>query len=189
MLAEVEVARLRERSARPAFVSGLVVLGVLVDNIPTPFPLVSLERPAIYATLREQPEPGTVCELPLGTQDGFGMMGLLNQRVLFYQTIHERPIVGGLVARLPASVRAGYENDLVLNALLRLSDLRPMEAVTFALPSRQQTIESLQAKHVAFVVLDRDVATRELQTFVEGLRLPEVARDRRRTLYRVTNVP
>jgi hypothetical protein len=53
-------------------------------------------------------------------------------------------------------------------------------------PTRQQAIESLRAKGIAFVMLDRASAPPTLVEFVEQrLRLPEIARDERRTLYRV----
>jgi hypothetical protein len=164
------------------------VLAVLADNLPAPYQLLPLERPEIYSVLRDRPEPGAVCELPVGTQDGFGTIGMLDPRVLFYQTIHGRPIVGGMISRLPKSVRAGYEGDLVLSALLRLSDPQPWDAITRALPTRQQTIDSLTAKGIGFVMLDRRSAPEALVTFVEQeLRLVEVARDGRRTLYRVAS--
>src|SRR5262249_62393687 len=65
--------------------------------------------------------PGAVLELPLGVRDGFGEAGLLDESVLFYQTIHERPIAGGFVARLPPSVRKRYEESPVLAVLVQLS--------------------------------------------------------------------
>jgi hypothetical protein len=185
MLGAIAVAHLRARSVRPALVAALVVLGVVADQIPAPDPLLLLERPPIYNILRDRPEPGALCELPTGTQDGFGTTGLFNPRVMFYQTMHERPIVGGMVSRIPASVRTGYENDPVLSALVRLSDPAPIDAGSLALPTREQTAESLRAKGVSFVMLDRTTASHELLSFVDGLSLEEIARDSRRTLYRV----
>ena len=64
----------------------------------------TMARPGIYETLRDRPEGGTLCELPLGIVDGFGGTGQLDSRTLFYQTIHGRPMVGGFVARLPPAV-------------------------------------------------------------------------------------
>jgi hypothetical protein len=188
MLSAIAMSKLRLRSGSPMLVPALVVLAVIADNLPAPYPLLQLERPAIYDVLRDRPEPGALCELPVGTQDGFGTIGMLDPRALFYQTIHGRPIVGGMISRLPPSVRAAYEGDVAISALLRLSDPQPWDAITRALPTRQQTIDSLTAKGIAFVMLDRQSAPPALVTFVEQeLRLVEVSRDARRTLYRVAS--
>ena len=46
--------------------------------------------------------PGAVLELPLGIRDGFGEYGVLDSRVQDHQTLHEKPLVGGFVSRMPA---------------------------------------------------------------------------------------
>ncbi len=189
MLSAIAVARLRERSRRPALIPMLIVALVVADNITAPYQMLLLDRPSIYSTLRERSEPGALCELPVGIQDGFGVTGSYEPRALFYQTIHERPIVGGATSRLPPSVRAGYEHDPVLNVLFQLSDWRQPDVSTLALPTRDQTIAGLQANGVSFVMLDRQLARGELRAFVERLQLTEIARDRRRTLYRVAEAP
>ena len=49
----------------------------------------------LYDVLARQTGPGSVCELPIGLRDGFGELGRLDMRVLYYQTLHGRPITGG----------------------------------------------------------------------------------------------
>ena len=186
VLAAIALARIRMQVRRPMLVTVAAVLAVLVDQIPAPFPLLALDRPAIYETLRDRPEPGAVCELPVGTVDGFGTTGRLDPRALFYQTIHRRPIVGGMISRLPPSVRAGYDQDPLLSALLRLSDPRPLDAETRALPDRGRALEAFRANGIRFVMLDRAAAPPALVDYVDQvLPLVPISREGGRTLYQV----
>jgi len=98
-------------------VIAFAALLLLADYWPAPQPLVTLDHPHIYDTLRAQP-PGPVLDLPLGLRDGFGERGHLDHHALFYQTLHEHPIAGGFVARLSPRVQQAYEADPVLSVLL-----------------------------------------------------------------------
>lgn len=186
VLAAMALAQVRARVRRPLLVTLLVAAAVLADQIPAPFPLLWLDHPPIYGTLRDRREPGALCELPVGTVDGFGRTGNLDPRALFYQTIHRRSMVGGIISRLPASISAAYDQDPVLSALLRLSDPRPTDAETRALPDRARARESFRANGIRFVMLDRETASPALVEYVEQtLPLVLIVRDGRRTLYHV----
>jgi len=178
------VRQWRARSRRPTAILVGVTLLVVVDYLPAPFPLVQLDRPAVYQTLRDRSEPGALCELPMGVVDGFGESGTLDRRLLFYQSIHERPIVGGFVARLPESVLAAYRADPLLGALLGLSDSGPGRRDAQALPDRSLAADMLQRDGIRFIMLNRSTASSALIEYVERvLPLERVAQDSDRTLY------
>lgn len=189
MLVAFAATELRARWRHPR--TGLVAVAVLIaaDYLPAPFPLVALERPAVYETLRDRTEPGVVCELPLGVRDGFGVRGTFDERVLFYQTIHSRPLVGGFVARLPTNVAAAYEADPLIADLLRLSSAgAPVDAEREP-PPADVVAASLRANGIRWIVLDRERASSRLVRYVEQvLPLTPVAQDGERWLYFV-NVP
>jgi hypothetical protein len=135
--------------------------------------------------LRNRPERGAVCELPLGFRDGFGARGTFDDRILFYQTLHERPLVGGFVARLSASVSRFYEQDPLLGTFLRLSGATELPAV--APPDRDEAGRLLEQHGIRFLVLNRRAAPQELMTYVEStLPLAVIFGDEERTLYVVT---
>ena len=92
----------------------------LLDYLPAPFPVVQVDRPPIYETLRDRPETGTLLELPVGIRDSFTSRGFLDHRALAYQIIHRRPIVGGVVSRMSPSIVAGLRR--------RSADRRPARA-------------------------------------------------------------
>jgi hypothetical protein len=188
-LAGLAAAERRAGSRRPALWLLAITLAVSVDYLPAPFPLASLERPAIYEALRMRTEDGNVCELPLGLRDGFGERGTFDEGVLFYQTLHGRPLVGGFVARLPASVAAAYEADPLISYLLGLSNDGTAAASDAEPPSADVATTSLRANRIRWIVLDRQRASARLLEYAEGrLPLTLVAQDGERSLYLVNVV-
>jgi hypothetical protein len=182
VLAACAIADWRRRSPRPSLVFAIVLAIIALDYVPAPFPIVALERPGIYERLRDRPEPGALCELPMGLRDGFGQRGLLDDRVLYFQTIHGRPITGGFIARLPPSVVSTYEGDPLLSSLLRLSG--PPQTIDAALPDRQLATRLLETHDIRFVMLNRATAPSVLIEYVEKMMpLTLIAREGERSLY------
>jgi hypothetical protein len=182
VLAATAVATLR-RPRSALLVSGLAAL-VLADFWIAPFPLASIECPPIYRILRDRPERGGLAELPLGLGDAFGDVTPFDRRTLVCQAIHERPIVGGFVTRLPPSVLAAYRADPLIATWLRLSGAR-----TNAIPAGGPANVTLAAQRmdlddIAFVLLNRRTASPELRDYVEHvLPLEVVSQDDERTLF------
>ena len=184
-LTAVAVAEWRANAKRGIPVVLVVAVAVIADYLPAPFPLISLNHPAVYDELRDRAEAGAVCELPLGLRDGFGQLGAFDDGVLFYQTIHQRPMVGGFVARLSRTVTDAYENDPLLAGLVSLSARAVDNAV--ALPDRQLASTKLRENRIRFIVLNRHRASSNLIAYVEGvLPLTLVAEHDGRSLYIVS---
>jgi hypothetical protein len=182
MLAGIGFAALRQR--RQTAWAMLLATAAVIDLAPARPPLFAVERPAFYDVLRQRPEDGAVCDLPLGLRDGFGETGRLDMRGMFYQTIHERPITGGFVGRLSPRIIRAYEDDPVLGILLRLSGGKPL-AEQHPLPPSEAGA-SLLRSGIRFVVLSEEGAPADLLRYASiGLPLRELARDGRRVLYEV----
>jgi hypothetical protein len=187
MLSAVTIADGRGRWRHPALVIAAIVVFVSADYLSTPFPLVAMECPGIYQALRDRPEPGTLAELPLGLGDGFGPLTPVDERFFLCQTIHGRPLVGGVTSRLPPNVLAYYKADPLISGWLRLSGLRADAADARPLPDRQAAGERLMANGIAFVMLNRKTASPELQAYVERvLPLRTIAQGDDRVLFTVS---
>lgn len=185
VLSALALAELRRRSPRRGWLLGGILAAMLIDNMAAPVPFVPISAPAIYQTLRDQPESGVTLELPIGIRDGFGVHGHLDHRVLFYQTVHERPVTGGFVARLSPTVKARYENDPLFAALLELSEGDAGREGT-PLPDRSAASAALEADGIRFVVLNEQTAPPALLRYARGVMpLAEIRRDAERVLYRV----
>lgn len=169
------IAELRRRGVPIVAGAGLALL-LVVDLWPGHFPLTALEAPPLYEALRTHPASGTVLELPIGIRDGFGETGRLDHRTLWYQTIHERPITGGFVARLPVSTTRAYVEHPLLSKLLALSSSTPASQ-TGQLPDGEDALGALRALDVRFLVLNRQTAPPALAEWVDGLRLTQLGGD------------
>jgi len=101
-------------------------------------------------------------------------MGSQERRVLYYATIHEHPLVGGYIGRMPADAAERYEKMPVVGTLLRLSDGRP------------DSSGPADAGHAVcrYIVLNR-LSSPELRAYVQQLPLELVAGDEERDIYRV----
>jgi hypothetical protein len=135
--------------------------------------------------LKSRTDRGAVCELPLGIRDGFGETGAFDSAVLLHQTIHERPIVGGFIARMAPDVRTRYEAMPVIGSLLRLSSGgslsdQPSEGTPAEASAR------LASAGVRFVVLDTRAASPDLIRYVQSrLALRVIAEEDGRVFYDV----
>lgn len=184
VLGAVALGAWRVRSPRPNVWLAAAALLITIDLLPAPFPVVSLDHPQLYDVLRARPERGSVCELPFGVRDGFGEIGALDDRVLYYQTIHGRPIVGGFVARLPPSVLAAYGADPLVAGLLRLSNPTADSHAAAPLPDRESAAALLRQDGIRFVVLNRATASSALIDYVvHSLPLTRIEDEGQRSLY------
>ena len=196
LLAAIVLVTIADRRRRQLMaVAALVVL--TVDFWPAPHAATAVGRPALYATLREQP-PGAVLEVPLGWRDGFGHRGNLDHRVLLFQTLHEHPLMGGFVARLSSRIKRAYDADPVLGPLLDLSEgrspaspLSPGAAAASPGASLPQALlpalpGCVLTCGVRYVVVDEALASHELKAFVERtFKLRPLGRTDTRVLYAV----
>jgi hypothetical protein len=185
VLGALGFARQRQDGLRQTLSVGVIAF-CAIDFLPAPFPLLTLDHPALFDVLRSRPEVGAVLDVPLGIRDGFGELGALDTRILWYQTIHERPVVGGFVARLAPSIERVYQADPLLSALLRASSRGADDAVS--LPTPDVAVQSLRQMHVAFVVLNNAAASPSLAGYVRQLGLTRLMVDRERELFRVDPV-
>jgi hypothetical protein len=164
--------------------SAALCLAVLADFFVAPFPMAPIECPRIYQTLRDRTERGAVAELPLGIGDGLMGLTRVDHRMFLCQMTHGRPLVGGVLARLPSDVMQRYEADPLLSGWLRLSGLDDQTSVHTALPEAADASERMKADHIAFVMLDRERASPPLREYVEHVMpLTLVAVEDGRALY------
>jgi hypothetical protein len=190
VLAAIGVTGWRRRSSRPALVAAAVLTLALIEVLPTPLPLVRVVCPPLYQTLRERPERGAVVELPLGIGDGFGALTRIDHRVLSCQPVHGRPLVGGVIARLPPNVIASYRADPLIATWIRLSEPRPGTIADAPPADSDVARDRLQANGIDFVVLIKSLASPELTAHVRDvLPLEPIASDEERTLFVIRSSP
>jgi hypothetical protein len=162
-----------------------IVALLLLDVATAPLPLYRPEASAVYAMLRDRTDGGAVLELPLGLRDGFGEIGRLDERTLFFQTVSGHPMFGGFVGRLPERVKSWYRQAPVVSTLLKLSDPACPTSWVPADISPESAREGLRQASVRYVVLDGETASAGMIRYVSSLPLTRLVEDNGRALYEV----
>jgi hypothetical protein len=184
LLAAVTIARASKALPYRRLAVAAVVALVLIEDLAAPFPLTAMACPAIYGALRDRPERGSLAELPLGLGDGLANVTPVDERALLCQTIHGRPLVGGVTSRLPPRIVTYYRGDPLIRAWLLMSGMRGEAGETVQAPPPQVAGERLAANGIAFVLLNHRLATPALANYVEhGMPLQLIATGDDYTLY------
>ncbi|HVB38004.1 MAG TPA: hypothetical protein VND92_05670, partial [Vicinamibacterales bacterium] len=173
------LASLRGRWHRPLGQAAVATL-IVFSYFQAPLAMYQPEPLAIYTRLAALPQTGALLELPFGLADGFGERGRFDRRDLYYQTIHQRPIAGGFIARLSPRVLAEYARLPVIGPLWKLSDDETVPPAD--LPAGPAALDALAREGFAFVLLNRAEAPPALARYVDSLPLTLVMRDGEREL-------
>ena len=183
VLGAVGITRLSAEGTRSRLLACTLAVLVLLDYTPRTPPLYEIERPAVYEILRLRPDGGAVCELPLGLRDGFGEVGRFDSRTMLSQTVHEHPMLGGFVARIPPGMSERYLSMPVVGALLRLSGGGSL-AVESVASDRKLSAEVLGRIGIRYFVVNRTESSPDLIQYMhEVLPLSLIAEEGGRSLY------
>ncbi len=114
----------RGRRLLLATVGGLVFF----EGLAIPFPTAEAVRSSVLERLRadEAGSRGAVLEVPLLLRDGYTVVGVEDHRLHSAQVIHERPRLGGMVARLDPSVVARQRSLPFVDVLLAAQTFGPV---------------------------------------------------------------
>jgi len=171
-------------AARQRVLAG-VAAALLFELLPVPRVLYSAEIPSLYQVIAADPRPVRVLELPFGVRDGVSSAGNFSARYQYFQTAHEKALLGGYLSRVSRRrlevMRLDYP---ILDSLITLSEGgQPTLEQQQRFRARQPGF--VDRVRLGWVVIDHSQATDELVKFAhQAFALEEVARDPPRILYR-----
>jgi hypothetical protein len=189
MLLAMAVHHLRSRSRHPRLVAAAIAALLLFELLPAPRTLHSAAIPEVYRIVAADPRPIRVLSLPFGLRDGINSRGNYSSSSQFYQTFHEKRLVGGYISRLPGGSIDRYRNNPTLRVLLRLSEGTPVEPELYAraLEQADRTLDRLQ---IGYVVIDPIRCAPELVAFAHrAFPMTLVAKSDALELYRTKIAP
>jgi len=151
------------------------VLGMLaaslfiIENLSVPLPLSDMTIPSIYGRVRRAAGDFAVLEVPIGWRNGFRITGAHDVSIMFsqyYQTWHEKRLLGGNTSRNP-EFKFQYLSEMpVLQTLVALEAGREVPESLFQ-EDRRQASEVLGALGVRYLVVHSPPAGTELVRYVE----------------------
>ena len=177
VLMAISVGSAAGRLRSPALQWLLVAL-VAFEYWDAPIRLTPLDRPAVYAALASAAS-GAVCEVPFGIGDGLSTgLGSQERRGLYYATLHEHPVAGGYIGRMPADAAGRYASNAMTANLLRLSTT----AGTLPVPDDSEGFLTVPCR---YLVVDRAASSAALRSYIAQLPADRIAVDEARDLYRL----
>jgi hypothetical protein len=167
VLLSLAVAALRRWSPRAWVPTAVVAACLLLELLPAPRKLHELQIPSFYARIAADPRPLRVLTLPFGLRDGTSSIGNFSASTQFYQTFHEKPLLGGYLSRLP---HGGLEPYRRLSRLTVMTDLSAGEPVSAE--RMERAIERLHLYpprlSVGYVVMHRELVSTQLRAFARA---------------------
>jgi len=184
LFATALVALTRRYPARRRLVVTTVGALLLFELFPAPRPIYSAEIPRIYQHVKDAGGDIRLLELPVGARDGTSSVGNFTARSQFYQTFHEKPLVGGYLSRVSRKRIDAMRSNAMTDALIVLSEGGDIPEETKA-----RLIDLgpawTERSNIGFVVIDRLRTSDALRAFAVGaLRLEHVATEGDLELYR-----
>ncbi|MBL7066203.1 MAG: hypothetical protein ISS49_18660 [Anaerolineae bacterium] len=177
LLAALGVAWLVQKvrcSARAWVVVGLSALA-LFEYLPWPLPTTPVNVPAFYEQLQQETDLFALADIPVRQLE-------LRRLSMFYQIVHQKPIVEGIVARIPPGAYAFIDQHPILSAFAESDSDPPGNDV-----SRQLT--SLADAGVRYLVLHlRFLTTQQLEAWQLYLPHAPFYRDDQIVVYRTRPV-
>ena len=137
LLAGAGLLRLPRRSWQAA------LLAVLAFEYWPKVPLTDMTVPRVYKRLAFAPKDIAVLDVPVGARDGLRVVGRPSSFEFVGQTVHQKPIVGGMASRLSEERWRAVENAPLVGALMGVHDAKtivPSEAIAYFRTHRIQAI-------------------------------------------------
>ncbi|MBE3133819.1 MAG: hypothetical protein IMZ55_10110, partial [Acidobacteria bacterium] len=157
---------------------------LLFELLPAPRVLYSAVPPAIYQRIASDPRDVRVLELPFGIRDGLSSAGNFSAASQFYQTFHQKSLIGGYLSRVSPRRVSTARSMPTRRALLILSEGRELTPRELAeVEPRARTF--LSRSRVGYVVIDRSRAAPALVAFaLQMFDLEKIGEADSRELYR-----
>ncbi len=172
----------RAGKTRPGVLVAVAML-LCVDLFPAPRRLYSAGMPEIYQRIAQDPRAVSVLRLPTGVRDGLASLGNFTAHAQFFQTFHQKRLIGGYLSRTTPRRRESHISHPVLGPLVALSGgMLVTEAQR--LGAQAAAAGFTREVDLGYVVIDHCEASLALEQFaVDVLQLTRVQGDADRSLY------
>jgi hypothetical protein len=164
VLAGYGCSELLKRYGTKKIIIVILLCGLIIfEYLSIPFPISPADQPAFYQKIGQDPEQFALLEIP-NTANYFASM-----KIIYYQIIHGKPIVGGQYARMSAYVRDFEKNTPFVN---QLSFLRPQQEDIFDLNVTEAGNSILANFNIRYVILHTSYLTPDQITNLTSILTP-----------------
>lgn len=167
----------------------MALCGLLaLEQLVVPLSLSDLRVPPIFDRIRAEAGDFTVLDLPLGWRNSVSLQGKMDYTAQFFQTTHQKRLLGGLTSRNPAFKFQYFLELPVINSLIALETGGEIDDVTRA-RDRAVAPDILKFFHIRYIHVARALTPAPVLEYVrEMFPLTEVYADDERIVYRVESL-
>jgi hypothetical protein len=168
---------------RPLVLTMVAAL-LIVELLPAPMTLYAASVPRFYEQVATAPDDARVLELPTGVRDGTSNVGNFSARTQFYQTSHNKLLIGGYLSRVSKARISEVRNNRIVDVLITLSEGGEVtDAVLESLVDQGPAF--VREARIAYVVIDHHRTSERLRDFaIRAFRLQPVDQERGLELHR-----
>lgn len=110
------------KTRRGAFALAALGAVLLFEQLLVPLPLSDLRAAPILETISKEPGDFAVLDLPLGWRNSTDVQGKIDNTAQFYQTTHNKRLLGGLTSRNPLFKFQYFLELPVINSIIALEN-------------------------------------------------------------------
>jgi len=175
----------RERwGDRRGLVLAIVSALLAFELAPLPRELHAAAVPEVYRIIANDSRDVRVLGVPLGFIDGEGGVGLGDSAPQYYQTFHQKRIIGGRMSRISERQRDRQRAFPVVRLLLQLSERRAVAEDDVA-AARRAAPAFIKNSQLGYVVIDTRTASPQLRELtIDLLNLEKITESDGNELYR-----
>jgi hypothetical protein len=143
--------RIRTRAGK-AFAAIVVSSLIVLEYLPIPYPMHKTVAPSIYQEIGRDTEDVTVLEIPLGWHTGFWSMGHEDPITYYFQSVHQKRVIGGTVSRCPVDKAQWISTLPVIGTIIKLEEGTPVSVT----PNDKQVARDLaRLLRIKYVVVQK----------------------------------
>lgn len=150
---------LRAAPIKIVLAAGLLI-GLLFDQFSLPIPMTDAGIPELYHEIGQEDGDFTIMQLPLGWRNSYGTLGAERTQLQYYQTAHQRPMLGGNTSRNPAFKFDYYRRIPLFYAITEAELYRQVDEDTLN-RARQQAAELMRLYNIKYLVIHDPIPHRK----------------------------
>ncbi len=149
---ELRMGRFSFRQWAPLMLHSLFIFLLLFEHLALPLPLSDARVPAVYEIIAADPRPVSVMHAPLGWRNSFGVFGAERTQLQYFQTVHDKPMIGGNISRAPDFKMDYFKRIPLFEAIAQIENGNEVPA-ELAEAAAAQANELVYLYNVGYVLL------------------------------------
>jgi hypothetical protein len=152
-----------------------LLAAIACEYAPMPLPLFVADVPDVYRRIAEDPGLFAVLDVPVGVRDGTQVIGHPDASELLAQTVHQKPIVGGMVSRVPDEKWDAIRHAPLIAALLSPNHNEPVQPAEAAAYFAKWNIRAIvihpNASDIERHLIESSLPVIRRERFADGMEL------------------